>query len=230
MSKFEPKGQSIAYDASDDEDDIEILEIVGLDGDPHESFAGEEPSEGEDSADLILDFDQDGQSDDVAAAGAAADGVDERARYLRLQADFENYKKRIEREREADQRQASVRVVERLLPVLDNFERAICAATESGDQSSLCEGVQLIFRHLLDELRREGLESIDTVGQPFDPKLHEAVATDASNDLPHNMIVEEMLRGYTLHGRLLRPSLVRVSVHEGKELSAGSPEGESQHG
>jgi molecular chaperone GrpE len=230
MSKFEPKGQSIAYDASDDDDDIEILEIVGLDADPHEPFVGEEPADAAESADLILDFDQDGESDERGREGDAADGGGERARFLRLQADFENYKKRVEREREADQRQASVRVVDRLLPVLDNFERAIFAATESGDQSSLCEGVQLIFRHLLDELRREGLESIDSVGQPFDPKLHEAVATDSSNDMPHNMIVEEMLRGYTLHGRLLRPSLVRVSVHEGKELTSGSAEGGSQHG
>ena len=168
------------------------------------------------SGDLILDF------DDREPKSAVAE---ERTRRVRLQADFENYKKRIEKDREADQRHASARVVQNLLPVLDNFERAIASSVGDESDSPLHQGVQLIFRQLLDELRREGLVAIDTVGEPFDPALHEAVATEEHPDLPHQTIMEELQRGYTLNSRLLRPALVKVSTKAGMH-DAGS----SQYG
>ena len=107
------------------------------------------------------------------------------------------------------------RVVQNLLPVLDNFERAISSASPEEAASSLHQGVQLIFRQILDELRREGLEAVQTLGQPFDPTVHEAVATEHHPDLPHHTIMEELQRGYTLHQRLLRPALVKVSTDPG---------------
>jgi len=194
----------------DEDDEIEILEIVGLD-ETAEVVFDDTGLEAGDDADVILDFDalDDGDSERAIEA--------ERARRVRLQADFENYKKRIQRETEADQRQASARVVQNLLPVLDNFERAISSATEEESAMSFHQGVQLIFREILDELRREGLKPIDTVGQPFDPALHEAVSTEEQPDLPHHTIMEELQRGYTLHERLLRPSLVKVSTQPGME-------------
>ena len=73
----------------------------------------------------------------------------------------------------------------------------------------------LYFRQILDELRREGLEAVQTLGQPFDPEIHEAVATEEHTELPHHTIMEELQRGYTLHQRLLRPALVKVSTHPG---------------
>lgn len=189
----------------EEDEDIEILEIVGLEDSPAiELEDGDETDEGD--RDLILDFDEEEARDKDEAV------EEERERRVRLQADFENYKKRIEREREADQRQASARVVQNLLPVLDNFERAISSADAEEAASSFHQGVQMIFRQILDELRREGLEAIQTLGQPFDPELHEAVATEMHTDLPHHTIMEELLRGYTLHQRLLRPALVKVST------------------
>ena len=204
----------------DDDEDIEILEIVGLDEGPAVQFDDAGVESDDDPGELILDFDADGESDQQEAVD------EERARRVRLAADFENYKKRVEREREADQRQASVRVVQSLLPVLDNFERAIAAATAEEAASSFYPGVLLIFRQIRDELRREGLLSIDAVGQPFDPAFHEAVATEEQHDLPHHTIMEEMQRGYTLHERLLRPSLVKVRTQPGMEdTDPGNDEG-----
>jgi len=172
MSTLDPEGQGTL--PPDDDDEIEIIEIVGLEDSPAIEIEAETGGEAAESPDLILDFD-----DEESESGIARK---ERLRRVHLQADFENYKKRVERERESDQRQASARVVQNLLPVLDNFERAIASASDETG-SSLHRGVQLIFRQLLDELRREGLEAIDTVGEPFDPQLHEAVATEQHTDL-----------------------------------------------
>jgi molecular chaperone GrpE len=199
----------------DDDDEIEIVEIVGLE----ESKAIDietETDENDGSNDLILDFDDRGLD-------AAVD--EERIRRMRLQADFENYKKRVEKDRESDQLHAAARVVQNLLPVLDNFERAISSATGNDDDSSLHQGVQLIFRQLLDELRREGLVAIDTVGEPFNPEFHEAVATEEHSELPHQTIMEELQRGYTLNARLLRPALVKVSTRPGHEAGSSAYEG-----
>jgi len=137
-------------------------------------------------------------------------------RFLRLQADFENYKKRIERERSDYFRHATSGLVARLLPVLDNFERAIAAARGRADAGgdALTEGVALIQRQLLDELAREGLHPMDPVGAPFDPELHEAVATDPASDAPSHTVTAVLQRGWFFHDRVLRAALVRVSVRE----------------
>jgi len=210
----------------EDDDEIEILEIIGLEESSVEEVLPEGDAVAADASDLVLEFDEDDADEDDVPTSAA----DERARRIRLQADFDNYKKRSEREREADQRQASVRVVQNLLPVLDNFERAIGSASAEESKSSFHKGVHLIFRHVLDELRREGLEAIDTVGQPFDPARHEAVATEEHGDLPHHTIMEEMQRGYMLHERLLRPALVKVSTRPGNEDAATPASERLDHG
>jgi molecular chaperone GrpE len=129
-----------------------------------------------------------------------------------LQADFENLKKRTERERRGYTQRATVTVVARLLPVLDNFERALTISAEPTDGEAMRDGVVLIFRQLLEELRREGLEAIEAVGQSFDPEIHEAVETDTTSGRPSNIVTEEFLRGYRLKGDLLRPALVKVSI------------------
>jgi len=214
MGTLDPEGQVTVQP----DDDIEIVEIVGLEDSPTIEIEDETGGDSADSADLILDFD-----DEDAGSNAVEE---ERSRRVRLQADFENYKKRVEKERAADQRHASSRVVQNLLPVLDNFERAIGSASGEEAGSSFHRGVQLIFRQILDELRREGLEAIDTVGQPFDPNLHEAVATEEHADLPHQTIMEELQRGYTLNERLLRPALVKVSIQpDMRETDSSESEG-----
>ncbi len=188
----------------DGDDDIEILEIVGLEEDSPAAAAVEEAAEGE----VLVDFDEGRRYAPNSHRQEMTDGE----RLLRLKADFENFKKRVEREREASERHASAGLVTRLLSVLDNFERALARDVPEGDGHSFREGIELIFRQLLDELRKEGLTPVDSLGQPFDPCIHEAVATDVIEELPSQTVVEELRRGYLMHDRLLRPSLVKVCV------------------
>jgi molecular chaperone GrpE len=110
--------------------------------------------------------------------------------------------------------------------VLDNFERAFSTELPSEDGRAFQQGVALIFRQLLDELRREGLTAVDSLGQPFDPRLHEAVATERMSGLPENTVVEEIRRGYLLHDRLLRPAQVRVAVGESEDATGSEPNGD----
>ena len=131
---------------------------------------------------------------------------------MRATADLDNFRKRISREKEEALRYANRGLLEELLPILDNFERAMAAPSGSGAEQALREGLVLIYRQLSEALRKEGLRSIDAVGQPFDPNLHEAVATDHESGLPSQTVVEEMRRGYLLRGRVLRPALVKVAV------------------
>lgn len=126
----------------------------------------------------------------------------------RVAAEYENYRKRSQREREEVVLRASQRVVEALLPVLDSFDHAFAfeAATES--EAKLLAGLRSTFHQLTDVLGKEGLEIIPTVGEPFDPAVHEAVAGGGSGEL---VVAEELRRGYRLEGRVLRPAMVRVS-------------------
>lgn len=205
----------------DDSDDIEIIEIIGLDEDTPASgesaHGAEDPDEeraeeAPDPDEIVLEFE--GDAADGSGVGIGERGTaDETNRLLRLQADFENYKKRVEREREATRRHANAGLMTRLLPVLDNFERAVSVLPPNGDvEGSIQHGVVLIFKQLLEELRQEGLTAIDSVGEQFDPHLHDAVATDVQKELPHHTVVEEMQRGYMIHDRVLRPSLVKVNI------------------
>jgi molecular chaperone GrpE len=125
----------------------------------------------------------------------------------------------MERERTDHYRHATGALVARLLPVLDNFERALVAARGGGDREALRAGIEMVYRQFLDELRREGLRDIESLGLAFDPEVHEAVATDADSPLPANTVVEEMQRGFYFHDRVLRPALVRVSVEGGTDPS-----------
>ena len=192
-----------------DDDDIEILEVVGVD----EIGVPEAPEE-DDTVEIVF---EETPSAPLVPAGPP-EGIERREdpaareRFLRLQADFENFKKRVERERHDHFRHATGALVGRLLPVLDNFERAIVAARNGGDAGSIRAGIEMVYRQLLDELRREGLRDIEALGLAFDPEVHEAVATEIGSPLPANTVVEEMQRGFYFHDRVLRPALVRVSV------------------
>ena len=138
---------------------------------------------------------------------------------MRLQADFENFKKRIDRERHDHFRYATFGLVARILPVLDNFERAMAAVQQGATTDALIEGVALIQRQLATELETEGLRPMDSVGETFDPVRHEAVATDSDSPVPPHTVTQVFQRGYFLHDRVLRPAMVRVRVDEseGKE-------------
>ncbi|KJR49390.1 Heat shock protein GrpE [Desulfosporosinus sp. I2] len=130
---------------------------------------------------------------------------------LRLQADFDNYRKRTQKEKTEIIKYASERVIGDLLPVLDNFERAVSAAQINPDFSAFSQGVEMILRQLQTALSKEGLKAIEAIGQPFDPNLHDAVLRVESEEHPENTVVDELQKGYYLKEKVLRPSMVKVS-------------------
>ena len=132
--------------------------------------------------------------------------------YLRTLADFENTKKRLHREKEEFVRYASETVVRELLPVIDSLDQALVAVDKEADPQAVIKGVHLIYRQLLGLLDREGVKRIQTAGQPFDPHQHEAVAhVETSDGTAENTVVEEVQVGYTMHGKVLRPAMVKVA-------------------
>lgn len=136
-------------------------------------------------------------------------------RLLRTTAEFDNYRKRIDRERRDVSEAATADLLRDLLPVIDDLERALGAAPGEGPDASrfapFREGVELIHRQLLDVIRRRGAEPFDSVGQPFDPSWHEAVASEPAAGRPDGEVIDEIRRGYRLGSRLLRPAMVRVA-------------------
>lgn len=146
------------------------------------------------------------------AAAATADAEEARQmrdRYLRTLADFDNYRKRADREKSEFFRYATGGLIKDLLPVLDNFDRALDHAEEGDD---FHKGVLLIYKQLFDELQRNGLKPIDEVGVHFDPNIHEGVIREEDPSVPSHTVVAILQKGYFLHDRLLRPALVKVAV------------------
>ncbi len=135
----------------------------------------------------------------------------------RRQADFENYRKRVERERSETYNRTVGNVVSHLLPVVDNLRRALDAeaaveANESEAFRHFLHGVELINKQLYDVLESFGVESIATVGKPFDPHVHEAVAIEQTEAFEADIVIAELARGYRLGEKLLRPAMVKVAT------------------
>jgi molecular chaperone GrpE len=148
---------------------------------------------------------------------AAPQADDFRDRYVRTLADFENFRKRAEREKDDFRRYALVGVIRDLLPVLDNFDRALEHA-EEGDEFH--KGVSLIYKQLFDVLQRHGLKPITESGVRFDPNIHEAVVREEDPSVPSHTVAAVLQKGYFLHDRLLRPAMVKVAVGGPEEKSA----------
>lgn len=140
------------------------------------------------------------------------------SRHLRLAADFDNFKKRVRQERLELLEYASASLAERLLPVLDDFERVLEHAPE-GIDSNWLKGVRMTAQKLQEALQSVGVETIEAVGAPFDPKLHEAIGTEESADQPEDTVVKELRRGYRIHDRILRPALVSVARTPAKKAT-----------
>jgi len=141
--------------------------------------------------------------------------------YLRqlkyLQADFENYRKRTEREATELAERCNERLVAALLCVVDDLERAIEAGKETDEASALLEGVKMVHQNLTRMLEKEGLERIDAVGKVFDPNVHEIVVKIPRNDCIEGLVLEEARKGFVYKGRILRPCMVNISCLEDKE-------------
>jgi len=134
-------------------------------------------------------------------------------RLLRKQAEFENYKKRVDREKAESAQSASADLMRELLNALDSFELALRnAASEGQGSEDMLRGFELIYKQLQDTLARFGLKPFEAKGKKFDPNFHQAVSTQATNEVEENTIIDELRKGYLLHGRLLRPAMVNVAV------------------
>jgi len=137
-------------------------------------------------------------------------------RILRVHADFDNYRKRVHKEKEEWVQYASQDLVEKLLPVLDNFARAISAVEVQNEETkNVLAGIGMIEKQLREILQKEGLEPIEAVGKEFNPQFHEAVMQVlVEESIPDNQVVEEIRKGYLFKGRLLRASMVKVAKNE----------------
>ncbi len=139
-------------------------------------------------------------------------------KYLRLYAEFENFRKRVQKEKEDLNRYAHEQVIKELLPILDNFERALSHAETAQDVKVLLEGIKMVEKQMVSTLENFGLKSFASLGEIFNPHMHEAMAHQDSEEHEPDTVMQEYRRGYTLHGKLVRPALVSV---------AKKPEGES---
>ncbi len=128
---------------------------------------------------------------------------------LRRQAEFDNFRKRTERERTEYVQFAAMDTVKELLPVLDDFERALKVECSSPEY---VKGIEMIYNRMAESLKKQGLEAIDAVGKPFDPHLHQAIERVETADAADNTVLGEFQRGYNFKGKLLRPAMVRVAV------------------
>jgi molecular chaperone GrpE len=154
---------------------------------------------------------------DTAKASAelaklTADLEELRQTLLRRQADFDNYRKRIEKERFEDSKRSTARVIEGLIPVIDGFEHALAAHREA-EYENYRKGFELIYKQLVDDVMKLGVERIDPLGKPFDPHLHQAMDRAETKDHEDGIILQVFQPGYVFHSRVLRPAMVRVAVH-----------------
>ena len=163
-------------------------------------------------------------SDPLAALTAerdqlAAEKAELHDRFLRSQAEFQNSRKRAEKERVEFAEYASTEAVRALLPILDDFERATRA--ESSDKE-FSKGMQMIYQRFYDSLKKLGLEPIVSTGQPFDPHVHHAVEMVETEEAPDHTVPDEYQRGYNFKGRLLRPAMVKVAVEPGSKQTGSN--------
>jgi molecular chaperone GrpE len=152
----------------------------------------------------------------------AAEKLDLKNTLIRLQADFDNYRKRIERERHHERHRGAEALVENLLPVLDGFDRAISAHRDPA-HDEYRKGFELIRKQMLDALTKQGLQKIETEGQRFDPHFHHAIERVETQKHPGDTVLEELQAGYVFHGKVLRPAMVRVAVNPaGRDAASNS--------
>jgi molecular chaperone GrpE len=145
-------------------------------------------------------------------------------KYLRLAAEFDNYKRLAQRDQRDLIRFGNEQLLKELLPVVDNLERAVKASRDGGSSDVLIQGVDLTLKQLTGALTRFHVLPVETVGQPFDPATHQAVVSVASEKVPEQHVVDEFQRGYRLHDRTLRAAMVSVSTGQAQDGASGTDE------
>lgn len=219
-----PAKEEYGDEVSQEAIDRTVSEIEGADSTDTGKETSREHHPGKDGAD-----DKKGRhrlSDELEKARAEAKEMHER--YLRSAADLENFKKRIVKEAEENRRYASEELVKAMIPTVDNLERAIAHSEGNTDSAALLEGIRMVHKQFMDTLAKFGVEQITALGKPFDPNFHQALMQVKTNESPPNTVVSEVTKGYLLNGRLIRPSMVGVSVSEGERPAEGSPWGDEE--
>lgn len=197
------------HDASDDAKCVNDEDVRSKHSDYQKCDSKEASEMDSEMEEKNTDADNESERDNVEQASQKMeDEEDANTKFLRLMADFQNYRKRADKEKSEIYARANENIMLGLLTVIDNFERAI--EHESKDEK-YAEGMQLIFKQLIDVLKASGLEEIKALDEDFDPSIHNAVMTCDSDEHESGKVVEVLQKGYLLNGRLLRASMVKVS-------------------
>ncbi|MFT6399287.1 MAG: molecular chaperone GrpE [Bradymonadia bacterium] len=201
---------------------------TAADDSDQDSSAGDTADEELDELFIEDDDEEDDEEDDGIAAdpmqarideleaeleAAKAEAAANHERLVRKAADLENARRRHQREKEDLAKYAAESVLKDVVPVLDDLQRAVDHATtsEAGDMATLLEGLDMVSRKFEQTIARRGVKAVESMGKPFDPQFHEAIQQRPDDTVPHNTVVQEFQRGYTIHDRLLRPAMVVVA-------------------
>ena len=173
---------------------------------PAEADTGTEENENKGEADDIESLKED-------AACARQEAADSHDRYLRVCAEFDNYKKRAQRQMEDHKKFSNTALIKDLLPVVDNLERALAASNGNASTTEACmaEGVEMTLNEIKNILEKYNVTPIESLGEPFDPNYHDAMMQAESEEYPENTVIQELQKGYMLHDRVIRPAMVVVS-------------------
>ena len=155
------------------------------------------------------DFSVDEKEQEIQLLKEKLDEADNR--YLRLQADFDNFRRRTRLDLEASQKYRAQKLITDLLPAIDNFERAMKVEADNEQTKTLLQGMDMVYRSLLDALKNEGVETIESVGKEFDPHQHQAVMQGEDENFGSNIVTDEFQKGYLLKDRVIRPAMVKVN-------------------
>lgn len=197
----------------DDENEISN-EDIDTSNNPFEKKEEDETNNEKESDNSTCENDNSEAQEEDECEKLKAELEDLNNKYLRLAADFDNFRKRQAQERESLLKYGAAETMTKLLVVLDTFERAKESLENVEDAKSVKESYEVAFKQLLDTLKKAGLETIDALGAEFDPNLHEAIAQTPTNEQPDNTIISQMQKGYKLGDRVLRPALVNVALNE----------------
>ena len=198
------------------QEDQEFQETENIDeaekGSEEVSASAEATEEGADSVGGETEVSVREPTVEERAADAESKYKEMQDRYLRLNAEFDNYKKRMMRENSDRLKYFNMELIKELLPSVDNLERAIShAGDENSDLENMIEGLQMVYKGMQEAFGKFGVSEIESIGKEFDPNCHQAVGMIESQEVPENHVAEECLKGYYLHDRIIRPTMVRVS-------------------
>ena len=176
------------------------------------SASAEATDDGDDSVDEETEVSEREPTVEERATDAESKYKEMQDRYLRLNAEFDNYKKRMMRENSDRLKYFNMELIKELLPSVDNLERAIShAGDDNSDLENMIEGLQMVYKGMQEAFGKFGVSEIESIGKEFDPNCHQAVGMIESQEVPENHVAEECLKGYYLHDRIIRPTMVRVS-------------------